>query len=110
VASPVVNFCACSLQGTMDICTVIPGCEASKLLMLALKPLMLGVSVWNSQKVTTCLLLAEAFCATTPPVTANRVAAARPAAENRLDLAHLAVSCARALIIRSSLFVCLGSP
>jgi len=25
---PVVNFCACSLQGTMDICTVIPGCEA----------------------------------------------------------------------------------
>jgi len=53
--------------------------------MLALKPLMLGVSVWNSQKVTTCLLLAEAFCATTPPVTANRVQQLGPRPK-RLDL------------------------
>ena len=60
VASAVVNFWACSDQGTVSIWTVMLGWRASKLLMLALRGSMLGASVWVSQKVTVCLPLAVA--------------------------------------------------
>ena len=94
----------------MDICTLMPGCEASKLATLALKASMLGLSVWNSQNVTTWLALAEAAGAVMPPVTPSKVAAARPAAGTRPDLVRSVLPCAFGFLIRFLPFCVLRFP